>query len=68
MYDLAHACVSCRTITIFSTTAAYPRRCGCCDAVLRTLPSGSFVARPVDDDDDAFALELGPATIHAAPF
>ncbi|MBI2391905.1 MAG: hypothetical protein HYV09_20105 [Deltaproteobacteria bacterium] len=73
MYDLAHVCQSCRTMTIFSKEAAYPRRCGCCDAVLRPSPSGSaFVARPVWDDDDevdeTFALELGPAAVTSAPF
>jgi hypothetical protein len=69
MYDLAHACLSCRTITIFAKDSAYPRRCGCCDTVLRAAPNTDFVPRPaVHDDDDAFTLELGPASIQAAPF
>lgn len=67
MYDLAHVCISCRTITIFAKEASFPRRCGCCDAILRTEGS-SFVARPALDDDDAFTLELGPASMSAAPF
>lgn len=72
MYDLAHVCPSCRTITIFNNDAAYPRRCGACDAVVRASPSEArFVARPVwedDEDDLRFDLELGPATMEAAPF
>lgn len=72
MYDLAHVCVSCRTMTIFAGDASYPRRCGCCERVLRAAPDESFIARPAwrsaIDDDDTFALELGPASIDAAPF
>lgn len=73
MYDLAHVCTTCRTMTIFAKEAAYPRRCGCCDELLRLAPSeGKFLARPVWDDeddlDDRFALELGPAAMGSAPF
>lgn len=71
MHDLAHICVSCRTMTIFREAAAYPRRCGCCDAVIRQAPnSASFVGRPLfdDDDDDSFTLELGPASLDCSPF
>lgn len=70
MYDLAHVCLSCRTMTIFAKDAAYPRRCGSCDEVLRAsaVPSAAFVARPALHDDEAFTLELGPTSMHAAPF
>jgi hypothetical protein len=71
MYDLAHACPTCRTVTIFSPSAPYPRRCGQCDAVVRAAPTDLFVARPVWDENDrdaGFALELGPAQIEAAPY
>lgn len=72
MYDLAHACPLCRTVTIFSADAPYPRRCGRCDHVVRDAPSGTrFVARPTfedDDDHDRFELELGPDLMEAAPF
>lgn len=73
MHDLAHVCSTCRTVTIFSADAAYPRRCGRCDRVVREAPSASsFIARPAffDDDetDDRFTLELGPVAMDAAPF
>lgn len=73
MYDLAHVCTTCRTMTIFATNAPYPRRCGCCDEVLRAAPSeGSFVARPVWDEEDElderFTLELGPVSVPSSPF
>ena len=69
MYDLAHVCLSCRTVTIFAKDAAYPRRCGCCDRVLRAAPNTNFVARPaLNHDDEDFTLELGPTSIPAAPF
>lgn len=69
MYDLAHVCTSCRTMTIFAKDASYPRRCACCDQVLREAPSASkFVARPAWDDDDDYALELGPAEMSSAPY
>jgi hypothetical protein len=72
MNDLAHVCMSCRTLTIFGVDAPYPRRCCACDAILRAAPSGgTFCARPVWDDDEAdegFALELGPAPMVSAPF
>jgi len=71
MYDLAHICLTCRKMTVFAADAAYPRRCGCCDAIVRAAPdSVGFVGRPVliDDDDDRFTLELGPASVECAPF
>lgn len=72
MHDLAHICLSCRTMTIFGSDAPYPRRCGSCDAVVRDAPSsGTFLARPVledEDDADLFSLELGPSSIECAPF
>jgi hypothetical protein len=73
MHDLAHICLACRTITIFGSEAAYPRRCGSCDEIVREAPSsGRFLARPVfdEDDDDAerLTLELGPSSMECAPF
>jgi hypothetical protein len=71
MYDLAHACLSCRTVTIFAKDAAYPRRCGCCDSIVRAAPADPrLIARPVfdGDDDDRFTLELGPMAMQMAPF
>jgi len=72
MHDLAHVCTTCRTMTIFGKDAPYPRRCGCCDQVVRAAPSeAAFVARPVwdeDDEEDRFTLELGPAAMPCAPF
>lgn len=72
MYDLAHVCTTCRTMTIFAKDAPYPRRCACCDELLRAAPSeGKFVARPVwddEDEDERFTLELGPATMSQSPF
>ncbi len=73
MYDLAHACPLCRTVTIFSADASYPRRCGRCDHVIRAASGTRFVARPVLDDDDdddieRFELELGPERMEASPF
>lgn len=68
MYDLAHACLCCRTITIFSEHAPFPRRCGTCDAIVRASAHTPFIARPAIDDDDDFLLELGPEPTYAAPF
>ncbi len=68
MYDLAHACWCCRTITIFGDDAPFPRCCGHCDAVLRESPRTAFIARPAVDDVDDFLLELGPEPTYAAPF
>jgi hypothetical protein len=69
MYDLAHACLTCRTVTIFHAEAPYPRRCGRCDEVVRHAPS--TVPTFLDEDaenDERFVLELRPETMDAAPF
>jgi hypothetical protein len=62
MSDLAHACLSCRTITIFTSDAPFPRVCSACDAILRATPV------PCPEDDDEFVLELGPELVPCAPF
>jgi hypothetical protein len=73
MNDLAHVCSSCRTMTIFGQEAPFPRRCACCDHVIRAAAyAGPFIARPVLDEedelDDRFTLELGPLAMSTAPF
>jgi hypothetical protein len=68
MLDLAHACLDCRTVTIFDASAPFPRRCGKCDAVVRATP---FSPPPAQDDDDLeidFVLELERGVMDVAPF
>jgi len=62
MIDLAHLCLACRTVTIFHAGAPCPRRCGNCDAIVRTEP----VDHPKEDDD--FVLELRSDSMDVAPF
>jgi hypothetical protein len=68
MIDLAHACLDCRTVTIFDASAPFPRRCGKCDTIVRAtpMPPPAWEA-PLDDELD-FVLELERGTMDVAPF
>ena len=71
MDDLAHFCVSCMSITIFSGDAPYPRHCArCTDVVCERAPAPTVDAAHAlealkdadeffeDDELDSFLLEL----------
>lgn len=63
MTDLAHVCPLCRSATIFTPDATYPRRCAACDAIVR-------VATVTFDDETipGFTIELGGVTSAVSSF
>ncbi|MGZ3422049.1 MAG: hypothetical protein ACXVEF_34395 [Polyangiales bacterium] len=65
MFDLAHTCIDCLTVTIFDASAPYPRRCGKCDAVVRGEPLSQREEEELEID---FVLELERDAMDVAPF
>jgi hypothetical protein len=41
MTHVAHACVSCGSLTIFAAEASYPRRCAHCSRIVHASPAQS---------------------------